>query len=95
MPETENLPAENLLYAVELWTADGSRVERPLAAAATISIGRMAFDAAIVTFPDRTLTLRGPGVQEEWRPPALRASARRTRRGWTNDPARLALRAAP
>jgi hypothetical protein len=106
MPETESLLDEtpgterpfprSLLYVVELWSVDGTRVERCLAAAATISIGRMAFDAAVVTFPGRTLTLKGPGVQEEWRASALRLSLRRTRRGWTNDPKRLALpRAAP
>jgi hypothetical protein len=86
MPVTETL----LPYVVDLWTRDQQRVEAVLATAATVSIARMALDAAIVSYPDRHLTLTGPGLEEVWRPPASRDPEEvREGRGWTNDPTRL------
>jgi hypothetical protein len=83
--------AETVLpYVVDLWTKDEQRVQAVLATAASLSIARMAFDAAVVCYPDRYLTLTGPGADEEWRPPAPRDPAEvQAGRGWTNDPTRL------
>jgi hypothetical protein len=87
MPVT---PTEALLpYVVDLWTTDQQRVQAVLATAASLSIARMAFDAAVVCYPDRYLTLTGPGADEEWRPKGERREERaQAGRGWTNDLAR-------
>lgn len=48
---------ENLLYAVELWTADDQDIDEVLARSSKIVIARAALDAAIEEYPGRILTL--------------------------------------
>jgi hypothetical protein len=64
MPEAEQLP-----YIVDLWAEDELTV-LCLARAAERSIALMAFDAAAVSYPQRVVTVRGPGLNETYQPPA-------------------------
>ena len=48
---------ENLLYAVELWTADDQNIDEVLARSSKIVIARAALDAAIGEYRGRILTL--------------------------------------
>jgi hypothetical protein len=62
MPESEQLP-----YIVDLWAEDELTV-LCLARAAERSIALMAFDAAAVSYPQRVVTVRGPGLNETYQP---------------------------
>jgi hypothetical protein len=62
MLETEQLP-----YIVDLWAEDELSV-LCLARAAERSIALMAFDAAAVSYPQRVVTVRGPGLTETYQP---------------------------
>lgn len=63
MPDTEELP-----FVVSLWDEDELGIANELACAASLSIGRAAFDTAAVIYPDRRITLLGPGVHEIYSP---------------------------
>jgi hypothetical protein len=58
----------HLPFTVDLWAEDELSIERDLARIAELSIARMAFDAAAVTYPERLITLRGPGAFEAHSP---------------------------
>jgi hypothetical protein len=62
MPETEQLP-----YVVDLWSED-ELTASCLARVAELSIALMAFDAAAVSYPQRVVTVRGPGLYEAHQP---------------------------
>lgn len=51
-------------YTVYLWSADELRIEEELACATQLPIGLAALDAAAARYPDRLITLRGPGALE-------------------------------
>ena len=51
-------------FMVELWSEDRQSIVERVARAATLTIGRAAFDAAAITYPDRMVTLSGPGCLE-------------------------------
>ena len=52
-------PAEELLYRIELWRdGHGDRIERVLARAASVGLGRAIFKAALTEHPGRRITLR-------------------------------------
>ncbi len=53
---------QNLSYTVNLWSEDERSICEVLAKASSLSIARAAFEAAIAHFPDRMLTLLGPGA---------------------------------
>lgn len=59
MSDTEALP-----FTIDLWADDELSIVEELARASSLSIARVAFDAAAVIYPRRMLTLRGPGVCE-------------------------------
>jgi hypothetical protein len=59
--------SEQLPYIVDLWAEDELSV-RCLARAAERSIALMAFDAAAVSYPQRVVTVRGPGLNEAHQP---------------------------
>jgi hypothetical protein len=49
---------DELVFRVEMWTQDDNHVERLLALADNVLVGRGAFLAAVNQYPDRILTLR-------------------------------------
>ena len=49
---------EELPFCVELWHAEGHRVERVLARALSVQLARAIFTAALSEFPQRRITLR-------------------------------------
>ena len=51
-------PHEDLLFAVESWTQDGTRWEEVLARAANVAIAHAAFDAAKQCRPKARLKIR-------------------------------------
>jgi hypothetical protein len=51
-------PSENLPYAIELWSEDGSEMERILARASSVSLARAIFDAATKENASRHICLR-------------------------------------
>jgi hypothetical protein len=51
-------------FVVDLWSTDEIRIEEELVRASCLSLGRLAFDIATITYPDRMVTLRGPGAFE-------------------------------
>ena len=55
--------SEQLPYIVDLWAEDELTVSC-LAKAAERTIALMAFDAAAVSYPQRVVTVRGPGLNE-------------------------------
>jgi hypothetical protein len=59
MQTTETLP-----FSVSLWSEDDLRIDAVLASTATLSTGRAAFDTAALGYPDRKVTLIGPGTLE-------------------------------
>ena len=77
-----------LPYAVYLWSEDETRVEQCLATAALPTIASMAMDAACLCYPDRYITLTGPGADERRRPPPSPKAMVPSGAGWTNDPTR-------
>jgi hypothetical protein len=60
--------SEQLPYVVDLWAEDELTVSC-LAKAAERTIALMAFDAAAVSYPQRVVTVRGPGLNETYQPP--------------------------
>lgn len=65
MPHADDLP-----FTVELWAEDELSIAGELARAASLSIARAAFDTAAVSYPNRMITLRGPGANEIHAPSA-------------------------
>ena len=59
--------SEQLPYVVDLWAEDELTVSC-LARVAERSIALMAFDAAAVSYPQRVVTVRGPGLNETHQP---------------------------
>jgi hypothetical protein len=59
--------SEQLPYIIDLWAEDELTVSC-LAKAAERSIALMAFDAAAVSYPQRVVTVRGPGLNETHQP---------------------------
>jgi hypothetical protein len=55
---------ERLPFTIDLWAEDGLSVVEELARVSSLSLARVAFDAAAVIFPRRKVTLHGPGVCE-------------------------------
>ncbi len=55
---------KRLTFTVDLWSEDRQSIAERVAIAATLTIGRAAFDAAAITYPDRMVTLTGPGCLE-------------------------------
>jgi hypothetical protein len=49
---------EDLPFKVEEWDRDGNRIERVIARAANLIVGRSAFEAARRHYPKARLTLR-------------------------------------
>ncbi len=57
---------DDLPFKVEQWDRDGNRIERVIARAANLVMGRSAYDAALRQYPKARLTLRqGVRVIEE------------------------------
>jgi hypothetical protein len=57
---------EDLPFKVEEWDRDGNRIERVIARAANLVVGRGAYEAACRQYPKARLTLRqGIRVIEE------------------------------
>jgi hypothetical protein len=85
MSDTEQLP-----FTIDLWADDELSIVEVLARASSLSLARVAFDAAAVIYPRRMLTLRGPGVCETLgsRPERPMEPMRRGQRGWTTGPRR-------
>ena len=85
------LASDDLPFTVNLWSEDELRIEAVLATAASLSIGRAAFDMATISHPDRTLSLIGPGTLETRSPlrtdPGNAEPKRRS--GWTTRKAML------
>lgn len=76
-------------FSVNLWAEDELSIERVLATASSISIARAAFDVASLSYPDRTISLMGPGCLESR--PAISLATKVPRvAGTTTDPERLA-----
>jgi hypothetical protein len=59
MFDTDALP-----FTIDLWAGDELSIVEEVARASSLTIARVAFDAAAVVYPRRMLTLRGPGVCE-------------------------------
>jgi hypothetical protein len=76
-------------FSVNLWAEDELSIERVLATAATVSMARAAFDVASLSYPDRTVSLMGPGCLES-RPAISPITKAERAKGLTADPARLA-----
>ena len=66
---------EQLPYIVDLWAEDELTVSC-LAKAAERTIALMAFDAAAVSYPQRVVTVRGPGLNETYPQPPEGSLAR-------------------
>jgi hypothetical protein len=87
MFDTEALP-----FTIDLWADDELSIVEELARASSLSIARVAFDAAAVIYPRRMLTLRGPGVCETHGGtpcPVAREPTRPGSRGVTSGPRRI------
>ena len=54
--------SRDLPFSVDLWDEDELSIERRLGQLSELSIARMAFDSAAISYPRRMITLRGPGV---------------------------------
>jgi hypothetical protein len=67
-PDSPDLPmtehSRDLPFSVDLWDEDELSIERRLGQLSELSIARMAFDSAAISYPRRMITLRGPGVCE-------------------------------
>jgi hypothetical protein len=55
---------ERLLFTVNLWDEDESGITQVLAMTSSLALARAVFDIAVQDYPDRMVTLLGPGALE-------------------------------